>query len=838
MPDRHVLETQEISVVALLRQGEPKSTDVEFKFKQDGKAIPEKPEYKVKLLGDEWSSEGKAAACKLVAPVVPADKPKSLIEYSVTHEKRVLSPAEQIFVWPKSGKLKAFEPDGKTPLARFAFKVKQGTKESAALRANDAGEAEFQLAPGLDFTIVAAAPFEIQSTDTKKLRELVIKAERKFTATFALPAVPDTGNIKQWVNQASVSDGQTGFGKTVVVKLAANEDLLNPKADRIAGPGVFAYLTAIFSGPGGKHSPRVDPAAKRELVAGKQITDVVEDPVIKGKFTAKVELKLDGSGSFELTLGKAGGDTCTISIGATKGRTDSTLVFENWRKVYYVIHAPSNSPLPTRSLTGTGGLSEKHRDFPPETLSHLTTLNASSWVEMELLSGKPFPITAQHKADLQVLPGSFRDRPGELFQLSDAQSMATLRSFPKPVGKAPLMRFILCDMNMYCDGGAPASASEVGEGLEITVPLAGGYWLPRSALDNTPGLKELKWIASIVANPQPVAITWAPNVSGDNGGTDKKRVLKVRETVSGATVTLSWDKPTTAHVPTEVTSGQKTSLSAFVRPLVITLAARRELKNKLRFEITSVTGNTRQTARIDNVKAAVEDAVNGLALPRFDPHPGLDDAGLPRTGPLACDTVVVMAKSKRHAPVIKLPDAAPDDPGKLVGPLSDTRCPIVISFKHDKHGSGLGCAYGNNPSDADLKGDMLIVFHAGGKLCAADTIVHEAGHLFGLTPFGEAAGKVGPGVPEAKSSTATEVDAFRFNGTKGHLYDGHGGSGPHCCYGLSDAQKLDADYSEHTAAAKCVMFGNSPGADSGRAATALCPQCALLLRAKDYSTYL
>ena len=826
--DRHVVESQDISVVALLRQGEPESSEVEFKFKQDGQPVPAKPEFKVKLLGE--SHETKLASCKMKAPAVPADKPKLLLEYSLIHEKRELNPAEQIWVWPKSAKLKAFEPDGKTPLARFAFKVKQGTKESTAQRASDAGEAEFQLTAGSDFTIVAEAPFVLLSTDDKKPRELVIKAERKFTAAFAAPEMPKDGNtIKQYVNQPSADDGHKGMGNKVLIKVAPSEDLLNPKAEKIAGPGVFVYLTATFSGPDGKPSARLDTASKRELTAGAEITAIKEDAVTKGKYTAKVELKKKGEGTFEVSLGLAGGDTCTLSIGGAEGRSDSTLILQNWRKVSYEVRAPKTlTSLPEVEISG-----KKHRNLMKTTQDRIAALGDLIYVEYELASGVPFEITPEMKV-ANMLPGSFiGSAAAEIFQLSDNQSEKLLRAWPRAGGKKPIARFILCESNYY------ASESDADKNVDVAVPvkakgsaipLPKGNWLPVSDYDQQPCIKDFKWVAKVVANPQPIEALFT-TTAGENGGTDKKRIVRLEEKLlAPAALDLSWAKPTVGHIPTEITDDHKKAIKAFLTPLV-TNANRRKALNKLQFTMTGLEGAERKDARLQNVMAAVKDLLVELAKP-FDPHPGLDDAGQPRTGPLAQATHIEVAKSTNISVWVNLPDVAADDPAKLAGEPDATHCPITVIFSYDEHGAGLGTAYLD-----DLKGDLLVVFKMVGLISCGDVTMHELGHLFGMTPLKTAKDAFAPGVDAVKGVTADDPVWKTGTEKKGHYYTGKGHTGEHCACGLSDEAKLKPTYGPYGATATCIMFGSTTSIDSRRIVRSLCPQCASLMRARDYTAF-
>jgi hypothetical protein len=833
MPDRDVLEAQVISIVALLKAGEPKETKVQFKLKYGDKEESKEGT----LVGDSNSPTSKAATIKLPAPAVPDDQEKVELNYTVIHEKRELTPAEKIVIWPKEGKLTAVDAgDGKTALKGFTYQViqKKKTPTPTPLRANDTGLGTFQLKPGEAFTIEAVPPFVITDIDKTKPRDLKIKAQRKFTAIFDEPEIPPTKSVKQYVNQPLADNGQKGMGSKILFKVMCKEDK-DKTTGLIGAPGIFAYVRATFSGHGGKPSARVESVAakKPQLILGKDLTAIVEDtdPAKKGTFTAQLELKSGGKGEFEVELGVSGGDTCKIEVGSTMAFADGAAVtYTNWRKVFYEVLAPATMTVPNKMVNGVN-----LPDLTAGTTQRMGQQSADGYLEWELIAGSTFAVTGAMKAAKQNLPGVFLGRAdAEIFQLTDNQAKAQLRASPRSTAGRPLARFILCDSNYYYPGALPAVPDTRGKRTETkTVSIAVYPWLPRSDVDGS--AITVQWGATHVAAPKPAVLTWGPDVPGANGSTPKKRVVKVSESETNTSVLIeftSW----IGNINTDVDSNELPKIRTWLTPLC-TDAARRARRDKLTLVITGEKDNERQILRLTNTKAAVQTIYAELAKPDIDTHPGLTNAGVARVEDLDPDVVLDMTQCTGGKIVVNLPDALPGDPGNIAGPEDDDHCPVIVQVKYHKHGRGLGSKY----NDADLKGDLLIVNDPAGNLCTADTILHELGHLFGLSPYAKPADSYAPGVPIPKSFNQAEIDPWKHNGTQGHLYDRHGHAGGHCAWGLSDVEKATADYSDSTnvggGSPECLMYGSGPSQDTQRVgARTLCLQCLHLMRARDYSS--
>jgi hypothetical protein len=844
MPDRDVVESQEITLSAILVQGEPKDKKVQFTLKYG-----EKEETKeAQLASPEGKPTEHVATLKWTTPAVPADQEKIELTYTVVHDKKELSPAEKIVIWPAAGKLTAvdaLDSTGKTALKGFTYKVVQtidGGPVPVELRANDKGLANFSLQPGAAFKLEAVTPFEIKETDDsagKKPRDLKIKAWRVFTPKFDTPTVPDLTDIKQYVNQPRADDGTKGIGSRVLLRVMCKEDK-DKTTGLIGGPGIFCYVRATFAGFDGKPSTRVESAAdkKPQLIAGKELSDIKEDtsnPDQKGAYTAKLELKKGGKGELEVELGLCGGDICIVELGSTPEMKDNVqAIFTNWRKIFYEVLAPAGMPLPDKTIGA-----KTHKDLNALTIQRMNAQAVNAYVEWELLAGKTFPVTPQLKAACE-LPGTFNGRAEPtIFQLTDNQSEKILRATPRTAGSAPSARFILCDSNFYAtnafggEGGPdnPIKLAVAATAKQVTLNLVSGGWLPISDHDGSKVV--VRWTATHVKNLTTSGFEYGGDQVGDNGGTSKKKIVKVVATSDPGDkgVLVEFASPAIGNVATTLTSAEKQKVTTWMSSLLTLPKRRARAGDKLVLQCTGADGNDRRDVRIANVKAAIQEALD--AAPKLDPHPGLDDAGNPLKGDLSPDAVVKLALSTFKKVVIELPDALPADPGKLAGAESATNCPISVTLLYHYHGNGLGTQY-----PGDLLGDLLVVNNPAGAVCSGDVILHEAGHLFGLSPLDIAKDAFAPGIDKCKAFNEADAD-WKFNGANGHLYEKHGHQGPHCAYGLTDAQKGEASYASTVPGtdAKCIMYGSTWSIDSQRGTRDLCPQCLHLMRARDYTRF-
>jgi hypothetical protein len=192
-------------------------------------------------------------------------------------------------------------------------------------------------------------------------------------------------------------------------------------------------------------------------------------------------------------------------------------------------------------------------------------------------------------------------------------------------------------------------------------------------------------------------------------------------------------------------------------------------------------------------------------------HPGLTDAGAPRSGTLA-QACINMGESTRSEIVLDLPDSSPADPGSLAGAMSATHCPVKIECYIESHNKALGLCTG---------ADVLACFSKAAARVDVCTTLHELGHSYGMTVF-VAADRPPAGMARPKTIVQAEpVARYRATGNKGNFYDRHGHSGSHCAFGLTDAEKNNASFqvAGYGGRARCIMFG------AGGVDRVFCPQC-------------
>ncbi len=821
--ERNVKDSQELSIVAMLTKGTPKSSKVEFVFLR-AEDSTELKKVAGELMADPQYSTAKTATCKFKPDPVPDDKEQYEVKYKVICDKEEFAQGEIIKVWPAKGKLEAKNADDKKVLANFQFKVLQaGKPENPVCITDDQGHAEFRLQEGAPFTIEPVVPFEVKKQEAKKLRDLAIEAVRKFTPVFCEPLRPDDGKIKQYVNIVSAKNGKDGLGPKVKIKIQVHEDVLNPTKPKIGGPGVFAHVKVKFGGAGlNKKSERSTPATEL-LAAG--VTDLVA-VTAHVEYTGKVELKTEGTGEFEISLGSAGGDTCEVSLGSAKdAHTAGTLTFTNWRKVYYELMAPKilGDLLVEKTLADN----TKVKDFPAAARTAMTDSGATTFVDYDCVGSKIYDVDASIRAACMVMKREFfglASGPAEVAVLTDHTfTLNPGGSFTKP--KTPVSGFKLCDFNLFAESDAQEpTVKPSGNGTTVLIPvrlLDDTYWLPKSSLDGSDTIRSITWVAKIagIAKTKPT-VQWIDVVQG-GGDTATKKVVTVTEAVLNKSIAVDFEKGSAAAVPTDLSPGERAKLRHFLVAELLTAGQRRKCVDKFKFSLSSAASDARHAAVQQAIQAVVDNCAEMMT------HPGVKPDGTAEKGDLA-PSDFDLANSTQELVMVKLPDASA--PAKLVGALSATKCPIIVTVELKGHHSGLGLA-----GQGAEQGTLLSVFSTRNPVSATHIALHELGHQYNLTTYSQADDAHAPGIKKRNSTDEAEaIVAYKHNGDKGHYYTGKGHSGSHCAYGLSDDDKSKTQFDQGAARAKCIMFGSSAIEDAGYSRS-FCPQCSELIRARDLS---
>lgn len=833
---RHTLEQKEITIFAILRQGKPSSKKVTFVFLKDGEELDRVDG----TLSDSDVRTGTAAVCKYTPPLVPNDKPKYLLNYYVIADGDEYRNSDDIEVYPHKVKIETRTEDGSKALPGLIFKpglaaaVGSGQTEAAAIKTTgDPAKAEFVLRLGKEFNptqVQAVPPWEFVGDPEQvggSIRNLKYKAKLNIVGTVIAPAIPDDKKIKQYVNLPTTNTGQDGKGDTVKFKVGIKDDPGRDPSERIGKAGVFLFIEVEFAADGTlKKSERNNPKTQLKQADLTGWTEVTAGK----KYKAKVELKgPDGTGEFEVVVGKAGGDACKVKVGGTDACADAEVTFTNWRKILYELMLPDfladteDSPL-VNGGTAKGILAAGR--------TNMKTSGDKTYIEYGHVLTHRF-------SEAQAPAGTIMKR--EFFGRSTGNAkvyLLTDHTFTNyPTGHAftkthPDITCCIkaCDVNLFYDGpGAEAyvPAEESTTTAVCEIPLT-DYWLPVSGYDGGDGVKSLQWTADTTGMTLPVRpkLTLTDNtVPLDTG---KDRTITVTETTLGITASVVFLNPWIGDVPTALTDVNAAAIQSFVDQ-ICTQPNLKTVNNALTVQVSGPIGEQRRLDRIANVKSAVQSKVAA----KLGYHPGLTNGQTPRTGPLTTAALDLDASTWVKM-VMNLPAVADDDPGKFVGATGvEQKCPVKVRVEYEPHHGGLGLA-----GQGLQKGELLVVWGQNSPLCMTDTILHELGHQYLMTPYQMASGSHSPGLRRPKSITDTEdVADFKTNGTKGNYYDGHEHSGNHCAYGLSNNQKALADYLSGNTwkDAKCLMYGSNTDEDGDRCAREFCPQCVAYIRARDLS---
>jgi hypothetical protein len=159
------------------------------------------------------------------------------------------------------------------------------------------------------------------------------------------------------------------------------------------------------------------------------------------------------------------------------------------------------------------------------------------------------------------------------------------------------------------------------------------------------------------------------------------------------------------------------------------------------------------------------------------------------------------------------------DPGKLVGAVSDTKCPILVEFRIEE-------AFEINGSARD--GRQTLVVRADDKAgLVAETVCHELGHSMGMTIF-DGLSKKPPGTDDAKHvDGGGTYYASPWNG-QGIGASGfrRGHTGKHCAKAVADLTQQ----SFYDAGGTCLMFGEGKLTESR---AAYCDTCLDYIKARN-----
>ena len=796
MPEKHIFEESELTLNVKVKRGKSKSNKAQFKVLKDGEA------YKDASVAIE---SGKAQLVIDKLDKVADDKANYCLEYSATVDEDEYPGGDTYTVWPRKIQVEAVDKDDKA-VKGVEFLVTQDGADSGKPVTGAKGTQVHFLAKPAAFSLGVTPPYLLKEwLDPKTGRKRKARVEKKVVAEFVKPQPPESGDeVKQWVNLPTSDSGRDHQGHEIEFEVGVKGE--NP-GERGGASGDTLYIQVKFAGKSGDKSKRNDPVTelKADGLDG-AVTKEDDDKTQKGK----IKLGGDqGTCKFKVCLGLAGGDTCEVKIGGTDACADATFKLVNWRKLYYEIMAPDFATLSERDADEGGG---KIKDFPTAMLNRIKSRAGDAFFEYQGYKSHIF--TEADAPEASVFDSTyFKQRAGsKVYVLTDHTFKAYPKAFDK--GKDPRCIYLkLCDKNYYFEPGreSPTRITPQTEVKrhEVSLP-ANRYFLPKSAGDGSDAIKQLKWKAVVDKSVCGPALETDFQEENQDGSA---RTFKIEETQTGNSITIAFDNPTFGHIATDLSSDHKAAIDTFLAECTDPANVRPHY-DKVKIKVTgSKKDNTRRSDRADNVMSEIDKAFNAHRRPV---HPGLDDNGDPLQGTLLVAAVKTVDYKKF---AVELPDAADSDPGKFVGAMSTTQCPIKLTIKYEGAHSGLGLA-----GSGAQKGENLMVYVATATDCSVDTLLHELGHSMGMT-ITSGANKNPPGTDMPKSVSEND------GGSKGNYYTGKGHSGAHCAFGLSDGDKGAASYGGK--GGTCIMFGEGPSTGASKATSGFCTTCRTYINARD-----
>ncbi|MFN8547842.1 MAG: hypothetical protein U0527_07730 [Candidatus Eisenbacteria bacterium] len=459
-------------------------------------------------------------------------------------------------------------------------------------------------------------------------------------------------------------------------------------------------------------------------------------------------------------------------------------------------------------------------DIPQAIKASIDAKLAPTHLVYERLLSLVFPAASAHAATRY--PGAYLKQPGrERLVLGSELAKAAHDPVAFTAPHEPRCVHIrMCDRISKFDGDFAAKTSPDLTAVATNIALGTKAYYLTSPDDASAGVDVtgcdwtakvdpaacMKDVALVIANPL------APDTAGAAEGT-----VTLTETVQNISTDLLFPKPLLSHFATDLDAGLETLLDQFVQNILADTAAVRRNGLRVNVRIKSLTGNDRRTRRVANVVAALNARFTPGAQQIAD-HPGLDDAGTPRTGAVA---LAWLSFADVNTVRITLPTRAnpadPIEPGDFVGALGANTCPISVEYQVRPH-------KGVNGSSSRGKGRHTMNLRPGADAGAvATTFCHELGHNQGMTNM-DGRSKIPPGC-----DPALHVDnggVYYLNGTPvgGGLRNCH--QGPHCATGVGN---IAAPAYSGANVGTCILFGSGGDVDTR---PNFCPVCTGYIQAR------
>jgi hypothetical protein len=366
---KHVFEESELTLKGKVTGGKPEDKKkVKFAFQQKGGAS--------KIADATVDLKNDNAEHKIKLPKTKDDEDSYSFTYSIEGGGQCQQGEVEYRVWPKRIELEAVDKDSKA-FAWVEYKLLQcGAKVLG--RCDPSGKAAIQLANPEDFAIDAVSPYKLDGWVTPVGRKRKAKFSRApYRVVFH---TPEPGTFKQYVNLKKDAN-------VLTVKVGAEGDDKAKASERKSKKDDPIFVKVEFDK---NNSKRDNPKPQAQGFKDEG----------KGVFTQKLLVPKDGDPvEFKVDLGLAGGDKCTISVGSTDKCEESTLLVENWRKLYYQLTVPKGTSKPdmTRMVTALKDVFVEYEEYKKIEVDETDGPNLS-WFPGEWLNepGKKFLNVGDH----------------------------------------------------------------------------------------------------------------------------------------------------------------------------------------------------------------------------------------------------------------------------------------------------------------------------------------------------------------------------------------------------------------------------------------------------------
>jgi hypothetical protein len=746
---------------------------------------------------------------------------KVIAHYGKTKEKtRVLVDAT---VWPKKMKLTAKDIKDDSPVKKLPYEILHttlwfGGTTSGNTDDSGVGNEDLKKSP---YTIQLKAPFEIVTNKNdahKREHDLVVRNNplAKFlkpdlSKDCYIPAKAGTDKklgVRQYVNATTAEEGCDAKGNIVEFEVCHKDKKQGLKDDKI-------YIQVKFS----KLSKRNKP--KPALLAPCQ--DISEN-FAGNTFTGFVQLDGDGgSAKFKMELGYAGGETFTITCGYSKADpVDDKLIFESWRKLGYQLRFPT--VMKARMLEKTRVDGTKYFDLPSSIQDLVAGRLAPVFIEYENIKSHEYPNPGAGAA--AIVKKGFLDQSTDttdMYVLDGKSNWAVTATAFDAVADNREIQVTLCD-RAYSGGGkvfAPTLQLKAVDTELIIDPDANYIYFvksPKAADTDNFVVASYEWKADLsgvaATDKMKKPSSDAAFAAGAGGGPLSFSISE--PTVGGPAITVTCD------VNKALPPSEKTKIKTYYEACFTVPKPLRQAKNELHFQVVGAEGNVGDDIRSQAVLGAIGE-IHTASDKKILFHPGLDDDGIPRKGPMSDVTITHTNGRKKK---FTLPAGSADKPGEFTGDPSATKCPVNIEFKMDG-------TYGINGNAGGGK-QLLVLRDAVPGPCSS-TVCHELGHAMGMAVMPHTGGSAYPVPPGlSKPKHVDESGWYYLNGPSpfsGGIRNLH--VGPHCADGMPGANRSDPKFNDWYPAggdSVCIMWGSGGDDDTRKQ---YCTVCTDILKARE-----